>query len=142
MSRKPVPFAVTVYFIAKKTVAPSQIGYDARQLFIYDRKEHASEFHNEIELTGAFASRNLRSNVEDYETLRVESASGATLTADNALPASADFQSATPQPAAQVAVRQAAASVLLAADMLGNIRTRATRAFTTSEMEKILSKIP
>ena len=37
---------------------------------------------------------------------------------------------------------ETAASVLLAADMLGNIRTRTMRAFTTSEMEKILSKIP
>ena len=34
------------------------------------------------------------------------------------------------------------ASVLLAADMLGNIRTRTMRAFTSSEMEKILSKVP
>src|SRR5882762_6479888 len=37
---------------------------------------------------------------------------------------------------------ETAASVLLAADMLGNIRTRTMRAFTTSEMEKILSKMP
>src|SRR5438105_3902936 len=76
MSRKPAPFAITVYFIAKPTVAPSQSGYDARRLFIYDRKEHAGEFHNEIELSGAFASRNLKSNVEHYEVLGVESASG------------------------------------------------------------------
>src|SRR5437660_9955413 len=34
------------------------------------------------------------------------------------------------------------ASVLLAANMLGNIRTRTMRAFTTSEMEKILSSVP
>jgi uncharacterized protein with GYD domain len=34
-----------------------------------------------------------------------------------------------------------AASVLLAADMLGNIRTQTLRAFTTSEMEKILTKV-
>src|SRR5438552_7256350 len=59
MSRRPVPFAVTVYFIAKPTIAPNQIGYDAHRLFIFDRKEHAGEFHNEIELIGAFASRNL-----------------------------------------------------------------------------------
>ena len=62
MSRKPVPFAVTVYFIAKPTIAPNQIGYDAHRLFIFDRKEHAGEFHNEIELIGAFASRNLKRN--------------------------------------------------------------------------------
>jgi|SRR5207248_6649212 len=37
---------------------------------------------------------------------------------------------------------ETAASVLLAADMLGNIRTRTMRAFTSSEMEKILSKVP
>src|SRR5437588_10343135 len=37
---------------------------------------------------------------------------------------------------------ETAASVLLSADMLGNIRTRTMRAFTTSEMEKILSKMP
>jgi len=37
---------------------------------------------------------------------------------------------------------ETAASVLLAADMLGNIRTRTMRAFTTFEMEKILSKVP
>ena len=37
---------------------------------------------------------------------------------------------------------ETAASVLLAADMLGNIRTRTMRAFTTSEMEKILSRVP
>jgi uncharacterized protein with GYD domain len=37
---------------------------------------------------------------------------------------------------------ETAASVLLAADMLGNIRTRTMRAFTTAEMEKILSKMP
>ena len=157
MSRKPVPFAVTVYFIAKPTVAINQIGYDARQLFIYDRREHAGEFHNEIELIGAFASRNLKSNVQHYEPLGVDSASGndmigwvvlgysngdlfgvaassqellqlaqgqshlsfqkmiadyernhpSTLAAANATLASADSQSATPQPAAQVAVRQA-----------------------------------
>jgi uncharacterized protein with GYD domain len=37
---------------------------------------------------------------------------------------------------------ETAASVLLAADMLGNIRTQTMRAFTTSEMEKILAKMP
>ena len=37
---------------------------------------------------------------------------------------------------------ETAASVLLAADMLGNIRTQTLRAFTDSEMEKILSKVP
>src|SRR5256885_16496885 len=37
---------------------------------------------------------------------------------------------------------ETAASVLLAADMLGNIRTRTMRAFTTSEMARILSKMP
>jgi uncharacterized protein with GYD domain len=37
---------------------------------------------------------------------------------------------------------ETAASVLLAADMLGNIRTQTMRAFTTSEMEKILGKMP
>ncbi len=36
---------------------------------------------------------------------------------------------------------ETAASVLLAADMLGNIRTQ-MRAFTASEMEKILAKVP
>ncbi len=156
MSRKPAPFAVTVCFIAKPTVAPNQIGYDARRLFIYDRKEHAGEFHNEIELIGAFASRNLKSNVQHYEALGVDSASGddmigwvvlgysngdifgvaassqellqlaqgqsylsfqkliaeyerhhpSSLTPTSAFPASADSQSATPQPAAEVAVRQ------------------------------------
>jgi len=37
---------------------------------------------------------------------------------------------------------ETAASVLLAADMLGNIRTQTLRAFTASEMEKILAKAP
>ena len=37
---------------------------------------------------------------------------------------------------------ETAASVLLAADMLGNIRTQTMRAFTAAEMDKILSKIP
>ena len=37
---------------------------------------------------------------------------------------------------------ETAASVLLAADMLGNVRTQTMRAFTTSEMEKILAKVP
>ena len=37
---------------------------------------------------------------------------------------------------------ETAASVLLAADMLGNIRTQTMRAFTTPEMEKILAKVP
>ena len=37
---------------------------------------------------------------------------------------------------------ETAASVLLAADILGNIRTQTLRAFTTSEMEKILGKVP
>ena len=36
---------------------------------------------------------------------------------------------------------ETAASVLLAADLLGNIRTQTMRAFTTSEMEKILAKV-
>jgi uncharacterized protein with GYD domain len=31
---------------------------------------------------------------------------------------------------------------LLAADMLGNIRTQTMRAFTACEMEKILAKVP
>ena len=35
-----------------------------------------------------------------------------------------------------------AASVLLAADMLGNIRTQTMRAFTSSEMKTILDKAP
>jgi len=35
---------------------------------------------------------------------------------------------------------ETAAGVLLAADMLGNIRTQTMRAFTTAEMEKILAK--
>ena len=37
---------------------------------------------------------------------------------------------------------ETAASVLLTADMLGNIRTQTMRAFTTSEMDKILAKMP
>lgn len=37
---------------------------------------------------------------------------------------------------------ETAASVLLAADLLGNIRTQTMRAFTTFEMEKILAKVP
>ena len=37
---------------------------------------------------------------------------------------------------------ETAACVLLAADMLGNIRTQTLRAFTASEMEKILAKVP
>ena len=37
---------------------------------------------------------------------------------------------------------ETAAGVLLAADMLGNIRTQTMRAFTTAEMEKILAKVP
>ncbi len=37
---------------------------------------------------------------------------------------------------------ETAASVLLAADLLGNIRTQTMRAFTTSEMDKILAKVP
>jgi uncharacterized protein with GYD domain len=36
---------------------------------------------------------------------------------------------------------ETAASVLLAADTLGNIRTQTLRAFTASEMEKILSQV-
>jgi uncharacterized protein with GYD domain len=37
---------------------------------------------------------------------------------------------------------ETAASVLLAADMLGNIRTQTLRAFSSSEMETILGKSP
>ena len=37
---------------------------------------------------------------------------------------------------------ETAAAVLLAADMLGNIRTQTMRAFTASEMEKVLAKAP
>lgn len=37
---------------------------------------------------------------------------------------------------------ETAASVLLAADMLGNIRTQTLRAFTRAEMEKILARVP
>jgi len=37
---------------------------------------------------------------------------------------------------------ETAASVLLSADMLGNIRTQTLRAFTAAEMEKILANIP
>jgi len=37
---------------------------------------------------------------------------------------------------------ETAASVLLSADLLGNIRTQTMRAFTASEMDKILSKVP
>jgi uncharacterized protein with GYD domain len=37
---------------------------------------------------------------------------------------------------------ETAASVLLAAGMLGNIRTQTMRAFTASEMDKILAKVP
>ena len=37
---------------------------------------------------------------------------------------------------------ETAACVLLAADMLGNIRSQTLRAFTASEMEKILAKVP
>jgi uncharacterized protein with GYD domain len=37
---------------------------------------------------------------------------------------------------------ETAASVLLAADILGNIRTQTLRAFTKSEMEKILTNVP
>jgi uncharacterized protein with GYD domain len=35
-----------------------------------------------------------------------------------------------------------AASVLLSADLLGNIRTQTLRAFTAPEMDRILSKVP
>ena len=37
---------------------------------------------------------------------------------------------------------ETAASALLSADMLGNIRTQTLRAFTSVEMEKILASIP
>ena len=37
---------------------------------------------------------------------------------------------------------ETAASVLLAADMLGNIRTQTMRAFTAKEIESILGKMP
>ncbi|PYJ47126.1 MAG: GYD family protein [Verrucomicrobia bacterium] len=37
---------------------------------------------------------------------------------------------------------ETAASVLLAADMLGNIRTQTMRAFTSSEIEMIRAKMP
>ena len=37
---------------------------------------------------------------------------------------------------------ETAASVLLAANMLGNIRSQTMRAFTAPEMEKILSRVP
>jgi uncharacterized protein with GYD domain len=37
---------------------------------------------------------------------------------------------------------ETAASVLLAADLLGNIRTQTLRAFTASEMKKILARVP
>jgi uncharacterized protein with GYD domain len=37
---------------------------------------------------------------------------------------------------------ETAASVLLAADMLDNIRTQTMRAFTASEMDEILAKVP
>jgi uncharacterized protein with GYD domain len=37
---------------------------------------------------------------------------------------------------------ETAASVLLAAGMLGNIRTQTMRAFTAAEMDRILAKIP
>ena len=37
---------------------------------------------------------------------------------------------------------ETAASVLLSADILGNIRTQTLRAFTSVEMEKILANIP
>jgi uncharacterized protein with GYD domain len=37
---------------------------------------------------------------------------------------------------------ETAASVLLSADILGNIRTQTLRAFTSSEMEEILARIP
>jgi uncharacterized protein with GYD domain len=37
---------------------------------------------------------------------------------------------------------ETAAGVLLAADMLGNIRTQTLRAFTASDMEGILGKVP
>jgi uncharacterized protein with GYD domain len=37
---------------------------------------------------------------------------------------------------------ETAASVLLAADILGNIRTQTLRAFTSDEMQKILAKVP
>ena len=37
---------------------------------------------------------------------------------------------------------ETAAGVLLSADMLGNIRTQTMRAFTASEMEKVLAKVP
>ena len=37
---------------------------------------------------------------------------------------------------------EAAASALLAADLLGNIRTQTLRAFTPSEMKRILANVP
>jgi uncharacterized protein with GYD domain len=37
---------------------------------------------------------------------------------------------------------ETAASLLLTADMLGNIRRQSMRAFTATEMDKILSKAP
>jgi uncharacterized protein with GYD domain len=37
---------------------------------------------------------------------------------------------------------ETASSVLLSADLLGNIRTQTLRAFTSAEMEKILADVP
>jgi hypothetical protein len=83
ISRKPAPFAITVYFVAKATVPPSAVGYDPRHLFIYDRAEYAGEFHNEIELPTQptpgpfeFRSHKLDANVQHYQLAGVEYASG------------------------------------------------------------------
>ncbi len=77
VSRKPAPFAITVYFIAKPTIAPGSIGSDARALFIYDRREHAGEFGRDLEIRGAFSSRTLGANITHYQLAGVEYASGA-----------------------------------------------------------------
>src|SRR5262245_35547635 len=37
---------------------------------------------------------------------------------------------------------ETATSALLAADMLGNVRTQTLRAFSAAEMDKILAKVP
>src|SRR5205807_2457390 len=77
LSRKATSFDVTVYFIARATVPPGDVGRIVAHPFIYDRAETSQRLNGALEAKGTFPSRRLAASAQNYPLLGQSYASGA-----------------------------------------------------------------
>jgi hypothetical protein len=77
LSRNAASFDITVYFIARPTVPPADVGQVIAHPFVYDRIETSQNLNGALEVKGTFPSRTLAANAQNYPLIGRSHASGA-----------------------------------------------------------------